>query len=258
MIRVRPVPCARGGRVRQCSQASRAQRSGTGHHARHLRNRRRNSSSSSWAARLLKSVTGKAADRWRGAMLAGFAIVAGLVVDLIVCLWLGGFATGKFWIVWPIAALIILVAAGIAALLQKVLGSLGTLVTVIVVMLFGNPSSGGPTGPPYLPTFWRDIGPFLPSRNAYIHSAAQHPVLPRQRHHAGSRRPPRLRGNPDDRARPDRVGLHPVQPGHPRNRSRGHGHGRPRRTAVIAAWSRRWAAQHEPTARAHPVPRGRT
>jgi hypothetical protein len=101
-------------------------------------------------------------------MLAGFAIVAGLVVDLIVCLWLGGFATGKFWIVWPIAALIILVAAGIAALLQKVLGSLGTLVTVIVVMLFGNPSSGGPTGPPYLPTFWRDIGPFLPSRNAYI------------------------------------------------------------------------------------------
>ena len=101
-------------------------------------------------------------------MLAGFAIVAGLVVDLIVCLWLGGFATGKFWIVWPIAALIILVAAGIAALRQKVLGSLGTLVTVIVVMLFGNPSSGGPTGPPYLPTFWRDIGPFLPSRNAYI------------------------------------------------------------------------------------------
>ena len=50
----------------------------------------------------------------------------------------GGFATGKFWIVWPIAALIILVAAGVAALLQKVLGSLGTLVTVIVVMLFGN------------------------------------------------------------------------------------------------------------------------
>ena len=117
---------------------------------------------------MVGAATGKPADRWRGAIFAGFAIVAGLVVDLIACLWLGGYATGKFWIIWPIAALIILVTAGVAALLQKLLGSPGTLVTVIVVMLFGNPSSGGPSGPPYLPAFWRDIGPFLPSRNAYI------------------------------------------------------------------------------------------
>jgi hypothetical protein len=32
----------------------------------------------------------------------------------------------------------------------------------------GNPSSGGATGVPYLPTFWRDLGPFLPPRNGYI------------------------------------------------------------------------------------------
>jgi len=116
----------------------------------------------------LLAATGKAADRWRVAILAGFAIVGGLVVDLIVCLWLQGFATDKFWIVWPIAALIIVVAAVVAALLQKLLGAAGTLLTVIIIMLFGNPSSGGATGVPYLPTFWRDIGPYLPPRNAYI------------------------------------------------------------------------------------------
>jgi hypothetical protein len=34
--------------------------------------------------------------------------------------------------------------------------------------LLGNPSSGGANGVPYLPAFWRDIGPYLPPRNAYI------------------------------------------------------------------------------------------
>jgi hypothetical protein len=115
----------------------------------------------------LLAATGKP-ERWRGFVLAGFAIVAGLVVDLIVCLWLQGYATDKFWIVWPIAALIIVVTALVAAVLQKLIGAAGTLLTVIVVMLFGNPSNGGATGVPYLSTFWRDIGPYLPPRNAYI------------------------------------------------------------------------------------------
>ena len=39
-------------------------------------------------ATLLMAATGKAAGRWRAAQLAGFAIVAGLVVDLVVGLWL--------------------------------------------------------------------------------------------------------------------------------------------------------------------------
>ena len=48
------------------------------------------------------------AGRWRAAILAGFAIVAGLIVPL----WLQGYATGKFWIVWPLASLIIVVPPG--------------------------------------------------------------------------------------------------------------------------------------------------
>src|SRR5262249_21701412 len=51
------------------------------------------------ASTLLLAATGKAAHRWRAAGLVVFAVVAGLVVDLIVCLWLGGFSTSRFWIV---------------------------------------------------------------------------------------------------------------------------------------------------------------
>ena len=140
---------------------------------------------------LLMAATGKAAGRWRAAQLAGFAIAAGLVVDLVVCFWLQGFASGKFWIVWPICSLIIAVVAFVAAILQKLIGAAGTLLTIIVVILFGNPSSGGATGAPYLPTFWRDLGPYLPPRNAYI--LLHHTIyFNRQRHHPGADRPARL------------------------------------------------------------------
>ena len=120
------------------------------------------------SATLLMAATGQAGGRWRAAGLAGFAIVAGLVVDLVVGVWLQGYASDKFWIVWPICSLIIAVVAFVAAVLQKLIGAIGTLLTIIVVILFGNPSSGGANGVPYLPSFWRDIGPYLPPRNAYI------------------------------------------------------------------------------------------
>ena len=119
-------------------------------------------------ATLLMTATGKAAGRWRAAQLTGYAIVAGLAIDLVVGLWLQGYPSQKFWIVWPICSLIIAIVAFIAAILQKLLGAAGTLLTIIVIILFGNPSNGGANGVPYLPTFWRDIGPFLPPRNAYI------------------------------------------------------------------------------------------
>ena len=65
-------------------------------------------------------------------------------------------------------ALIILSVALIAAVLRRVVGPLGIFLTVIVVIQFGNPSSGGANGVPYLPSFWSDLGPFLPPRNAYL------------------------------------------------------------------------------------------
>jgi hypothetical protein len=119
-------------------------------------------------ATMLRATTGTSVGRWRLPALAGFAVLAALLVNLVVCTWLKGYPAQKFWIVWPILALVIAAVALVAAVLQKLLGAAGTLVTVIVVMLFGNPSSGGANGVPYLPAFWRAIGPYLPPRNAYI------------------------------------------------------------------------------------------
>jgi hypothetical protein len=70
--------------------------------------------------------------------------------------------------VWPIISLIILVVALVAAVLRRVLGPVGILVTVILILQFGNPSSGGSNAAPYLTPFWHDLGPFLPPRNAYV------------------------------------------------------------------------------------------
>ncbi len=118
------------------------------------------------ATTLLTNAMGTAASRFRGLWYAGFAVVFGLVIDLIATYWLDGIPTASFWIVWPIMALIVLTVSLFAAVLRRLLGPLGILVTVILFMQFGNPSSGGSNGVPYLPEFWRDLGPFLPPRNA--------------------------------------------------------------------------------------------
>ena len=120
------------------------------------------------AAALLTNAVGSASGRWRGLWLAGFSIVTGLVVDLIATYWLEGLPSASFWIVWPILSLIVLVVSIFTAVLRRLLGPLGVLVTMIVLIQFGNPSSGGSNGVPYLPQFWNDLGPFLPPRNAYL------------------------------------------------------------------------------------------
>jgi hypothetical protein len=42
---------------------------------------------------------------------------------------------------------------------------MGTLLTVVAVIFFGNPSTGGVNGTAYLPAFWEDVGPILPPWN---------------------------------------------------------------------------------------------
>ena len=60
------------------------------------------------------------------------------------------------------------VPALFAAVLQRLLGAIGSFLTVIVIILLGKPSSGGANGVAYLPSFWTTIGPFLPPRIDYI------------------------------------------------------------------------------------------
>jgi hypothetical protein len=120
------------------------------------------------SAALLATATGSASSRWRGIWLLGFAIATAVLLDVITTYWLEGLPSASFWIVWPILTLIILVVALVAAVLRRVLGPAGILVTLILILQFGNPSSGGSNGVPYLPSFWDSIGPFLPPRNAFI------------------------------------------------------------------------------------------
>lgn len=120
------------------------------------------------SAAMLTTATGAASRRWRGLWLLGFAAFTGLAVDLAVTYWLQGFPERSFWIAWPILSLIILAVSLLTAVLRRVLGPAGVVITLIVVLQFGNPSSGGSNGAAYLPSFWNDIGPFLPPRNAYL------------------------------------------------------------------------------------------
>ncbi len=120
------------------------------------------------AAALMASTTGSASDRWRGMWFVGFAVVTGLLVDLVLTFWLQGLPSDAFWIAWPIMTLIMLAVALFTAVLRRLLGPAGIIVAVIMLIQFGNPSSGGANGVPYLTTFWQELGPFLPPRNAYL------------------------------------------------------------------------------------------
>jgi hypothetical protein len=119
-------------------------------------------------ATMLRTATGRAADRYRGLIILGFAIVMALVLDLIATEGFNGIPSDKFWISWAIMALIVTVVGIFAAVMGRLLGAAGTLVTVLIIILFGKPSSGGANGVPFLPSFWHAIGPYLPPRNAYV------------------------------------------------------------------------------------------
>ena len=117
---------------------------------------------------MLKMATKATAGPLLGFTLMAFAIVATLLVDLIAGPWLGGIPSGKFWILWPIMALIMSAVGLFAAVMQRAFGAFGTPITMIAIIILGKPSAGGANGVPYLPGFWTAIGPYLPPRNAFI------------------------------------------------------------------------------------------
>ncbi len=109
-----------------------------------------------------------ASGRWHGMILLGFAAAGALIIDLIATVILKALPGDAFFLVWPIITLVIVVVAVVTAVLRRLLGPLGIVATLVIFIQFGNPSSGGSNGVSYLPSFWADIGPFLPPRNAYI------------------------------------------------------------------------------------------
>ena len=71
--------------------------------------------------------------------------------------------TSKFLELWGIFTLVMMAVAFATAALQTVLGAAGTLVVVVVFVIFGAPASGGAVPSPFLPGFWRTFGPYLPA-----------------------------------------------------------------------------------------------
>lgn len=120
------------------------------------------------ATTLLTNSQRSASGRWRALWLLGFAVAAAVLVAVIAIFLLQALPVAMFWISIPIMTLIILSVALFAAVLRRLFGPVGIFLTVIIVIQFGNPSSGGANGVPYLSGFWSELGPFLPPRNAYL------------------------------------------------------------------------------------------
>jgi hypothetical protein len=123
----------------------------------------------------------------RVAALFGYAVVAGLVIDLIAGPILGAYADvgHNFWPLWGEFTFIVFAVALLAATLQSLIGPIGTLVTVIIVVFIGNPSTGGVNGSPTCP-FWQALG--WPIRIAWLRRALTQRQLTRIRRLSGGGR----------------------------------------------------------------------
>jgi hypothetical protein len=106
---------------------------------------------------------GAVSRRRRLSSLAIAAVIGALVTDTLAGPVLGATPTSKFLVLWAIFTLIMMAVAFATAALQTVLGAGGTLIVVILFVIFGAPSSGGTVPAAYLPTLWRTIGPYLPA-----------------------------------------------------------------------------------------------
>ncbi len=106
---------------------------------------------------------GPATRRGRLVGLGIAAVVGALLTDTFAGPVLSALPTSKFLELWGIFTLVMMAVAFATAALQTVLGAAGTLVVVVVFVIFGAPASGGTVPSPYLPGFWRTFGPYLPA-----------------------------------------------------------------------------------------------
>ncbi len=106
---------------------------------------------------------GPATRKRRLASLALAAALGALLTDTLAGPVLGAVPTSKFFVLWALFTFVMMAVAFAAAALQTILGAAGTLVVVIVFVIFGAPASGGTVPAPYLPGIWRVFGPYLPA-----------------------------------------------------------------------------------------------
>ena len=115
------------------------------------------------SATMAMAFGGLSTPRGRAAALSVVAVLGALVTATIAGPVLGAIPTSKFLVLWALFILVMAAVALATAALQTLLGPPGTLVVVVVFVIFGAPAAGGSVPAAFLPGFWRTIGPYLPA-----------------------------------------------------------------------------------------------
>jgi hypothetical protein len=117
------------------------------------------------AVLVFKAAGGTAAAPWRTLILTGYAVVGAVLTDLIAGPLIGAYSSSHFWPLLPCFALVSTAVVLVAASLQGLLGSLGTIVLAVLFIVVGGSAAGG-SGTYLLPVYWRNIGVLFPPQNA--------------------------------------------------------------------------------------------
>jgi hypothetical protein len=98
----------------------------------------------------------------RLAAIAIYAVFTGLAGALIAGPWLHALPSHVLGL-WMLGTLLVFGAGAFSMGLQVVAGTIGIGISILIFVVIGNPSAGGAYAWPLLPTFWRVVGPWLPS-----------------------------------------------------------------------------------------------
>lgn len=93
--------------------------------------------------------------------MAGYAVVSGIGGALVAETMFHALG-GSFWTLAGLGALTVLAVGAFSMALQAWLGLIGIGVAILLFVVLGNPSAGGAYPAELLPSFWGDIGPWLP------------------------------------------------------------------------------------------------
>ncbi len=98
----------------------------------------------------------------RLSILGGYALLSGAIGVAIVQFGYG-YLPGSRAAMFGIGALLVFAVAAATTALESVAGIVGTAVAIILFVVLGNPSAGGPWPNPLIAWPWRAIGPWLPN-----------------------------------------------------------------------------------------------
>ncbi|MEO3841623.1 DUF3533 domain-containing protein [Streptomyces sp. B22F1] len=116
------------------------------------------------AAILAVSYGARPADTRRAVIRLGVLVLYAIALGVLGAVVIGpvlGALPGSVLGLAALGALLVCAAGATTFAFQGMLGILGVGMTVLVIVIAGNPSAGGPYPYPLLPPFWREIGPAL-------------------------------------------------------------------------------------------------